>query len=236
MEHNFKNFFKELGLEFMEYKSDRGVRFRRSGDEADENVTRAFGRGCFLWSDQPKALHALRITARARALAQAASTRLDTEGIGRVDLEASSTRPWKSFWKGLSREQRNLVTIFRAGAMSTATRRRLVQLPECHLCGMSEFPSTRHLLVECRHFDAARSAINTKFALSNAWWLRLPRVSSKSGWITFEAHRSQERRGELQVAINSLAIEIMCDPGVSPRLHGNRQRGFASTSQRHAQN
>ena len=216
LEHNFKNFFKELGLEFIEYKSDRGVRFRRSNEEADENVKRAFGRGRYLWSDQPNALHALRIVARARALAQAASTRLDTEGIGTVDLEATSTQPWKSFWKSLSREQRNLVTIFRAGATSTATRRRLVQQPECHLCGMSQFPSTRHLLAECHHFDAARSAINTKFALSNAWWLRLPRVSSKSGWITFDAHRSQERRGEMQVAINSLAIEIMRDPGVHP--------------------
>ena len=81
---------------------------------------------------------------------------------------------------------------------------------------MSQFPSTRHLLAECHHFDAARSAINTKFALSNAWWLQLPRVSSKSGWITFDAHRSQERRGEMQVAINILAIEIMRDPGVHP--------------------
>ena len=95
LEHNFKSFFKELGLEFLEYKSDRGVRFRRSGEEADENVKRAFGRGCFLWSDQPKAMHALRTGARARALAQAASTRLDTEDIGRVDLDASSTMPWK---------------------------------------------------------------------------------------------------------------------------------------------
>ena len=48
LEHNFKNFFKELGLEFVEYKSDKGVRFRRSAEEADENVSRAFGRGCFL--------------------------------------------------------------------------------------------------------------------------------------------------------------------------------------------
>ena len=42
-------------------------------------------------------------------------------------------------------------------------------------------------------------------------WAELPRVTTKSGWITFQAHPQKSRRGDFQAAVCQLAICILSD-------------------------
>ena len=188
-----------------------------------------------MWSDQPQATHVLRITARARALTSQAKDRwwhkrLDIEWIDMVDLEASSTKAWKHCWEKLSKSDRNPV-FFRAGAVSTTTRRDNMQTQQsCRLSGDKVPPIMRHLMAECSHHNAARHAVNNAFGISNSWWQSIPRVSSKSWWITFSADNSLERRGDLQVAICELAKVVMCDPTTTPHLHRSLPRRTSSSS------
>ena len=150
-------------------------------------------------------------------------SRLDTEGIEDIDINACSRKPWQAFRGTWSETQRNLVTIFRCGASSTDTRHTggqgrdpLNLLKHCNLCGEEVFPSLRHSVTECSQYHTLRVELSCKLKVPISWWVELPRVSSKSGWITLQAHRCLDMRSSMQVAICTLAMQIL--EANSPKL------------------
>ena len=73
--------------------------------------------------DYEKGTHAARICARAKALKMVGTSRLDSEGIVRVDLEASSHKEWSEWVKDLVPHKRTMLSVWRGGAARTPTRR-----------------------------------------------------------------------------------------------------------------
>ena len=233
MELNFKRFLDEVGLQFVAFDAARGIQFRSDPSESDLRARKAFGRRRYYWSDEGCVPHLLRIVCRARALSLANRNRNDVEGLGQVDLEASSSKAWRDFRASLSREHANVLDIFRCGAVSTATRRSHMfpqQDPmRCALCGEAVFPSMRHMVTQCRHFHEFRCQVQRTYKIPSGWWQTLPRVTSKSGWITYSAHSSQERRAVLQIAVCRVAIVVMQDPQMRSGLRSLPSRGSTST-------
>ena len=74
-------------------------------------------------------------------------------------------------------------------------------------CGQEERPSLRHLVTECPIFDAKRKAVSEEWRLDSDFLQRMPRITSKSGWITFSSHRDAERRSQYQVAVCQVGME-----------------------------
>ncbi len=209
LERNFKQFFDAVDLDFVAHNEERGVQFRRRDDEVDRRVLRVFGRRKMFWSDEELVPHLLRQVCRARALTSVKRTRYDSEGIDDVDLEVQSCKPWQRFRDSLTDGQSSLLQVFRCGAVSTETRRAGGPLPECQLCGQPVSPSMRHLVAECGHFDALRRQMNMMYSITDAWWARQPRVTLKTGWITFGAHQQVLRRADLQVAVCRMGLAIL---------------------------
>ena len=233
LERNVQSYMKALNLEFVKFDANVGILFRRKSDESNENVIRAFGKRKTIWSNEGRAMHILRIVARARALEATSTTRLDSEGVAQVDLEASSTKPWKSFIDSLCKADRGILEIYRAGAATTLTRRNYRRdnslCASCPSCGAATPPSLRHLVCECATYHPQRLAIRDQWRLPSNWWTTLPRVTSKTGWITFEAHPWQQRRGEMQVAVCQLAMKIMMDPIHMPDAMAAHARKLSSS-------
>jgi hypothetical protein len=153
--------------------------------------------------------HAVRIAARATLLASVKLTRNDSEGIGNVDVDASSGPRWKKWVASLSGADRTLLTIYRAGASSTPTRRGgMMQSMDCQFCG-ADFASLRHFWALCPRFLASRTRLEQCYSLDPGWWASQPRCTAKSGWITFDAHVEPARRADLQVAACKLAFDIL---------------------------
>ena len=205
--------FDAVGLIFVQFEPGKGILFRRSPDEHDTRVLKSFGRRRMIWSDSEDALHVLRIVCRARAISAAASSRNDVEGVELVDLEASSSKVWRSFCASLSKHQRLLLEVFRCGATSTATRRffrrDFSKCAHCHLCGAAIPPSLRHFWVECSAFADSRKAAQRAYNIQASWWAQQPRITSKSGWITYQASPNPQRRAVLQVAACRLGIVVL---------------------------
>ena len=209
LEHNFKQFLGAVGLEFVAFDAERGVRFRRGEEETDRRVLRAFGRRRLYWSSEEMAPHLLRQVCRARALNLVKRTRFDAEGVEDVDLEVLSCKPWQLFRDSLSDEQAPLLHIFLCGAVSTQTRKSGAAEDICAFCGERVIPSMRHLVVECEHFSAYRRQLRSIYAIPNGWWEGQPRVLVKLGWITCGAHPQLVRRVELQVAVCRMGLVVV---------------------------
>ena len=71
--------------------------------------------------------------------------------------------------------------------------------------------SARHLWAECSHYDDLRASLQEEHGLDAGWWARQPRVTSKSGWVTYEAARTKVGRVKALIAANSLGIQIVED-------------------------
>lgn len=212
LQSNFEKFFEAVGLRFLQYDAERGIKFGVKQHEQDARVRAAFGRRKVLWSDDDYSMHALRIVCRVRALSLVSKGRLDTEGIEEVDIEASSRKPWKEYRKSLSKNDADLLDIFRCGAVSTPTRRHNCQPVEevsCPMCGKAVFASMRHFVVECESFEHVRKRVQDKYNIKANWWQNLPRVTSKSGWITTKAAGNVERRSTLQVAVCNVGLAVL---------------------------
>ena len=226
-----------LGLRFLQHDEKRGVQFGRAPDERDLRVRKIFGRKAAIWSDEQEAQHVLRV-GRARLLSRVPLTRMDAEGIEQVDVDASSSKSFKDWRNSLNPNERGLQEIFRSGAASTPTicQHMEVQAQDvCPCCGHSCKPSMRHFVVECPHFQQERRRAEEAHNMKPEVWAELPRVTTKSGWITFQAHPQKLRRGDFQAAVCQLAICILSDdslkkanPGRSvtadPRLSGQGLR------------
>ena len=64
-------------------------------------------------------------------------------------------------------------------------------------------------MVECSKFDLERNTISDELTLPDHWWSSLPRVSSKSGWITFAADDNPNRRSVMQVALARMGLRVL---------------------------
>ena len=62
---------------------------------------------------------------------------------------------------------------------------------------------------DCPHFDTERAAIARDLRLPPSFWRTQPRVTSKAVWITYDAGRTPERRGTMQVAACRLGLAIV---------------------------
>ena len=172
--------------------------FGRVPDERDLRVRKIFGRKAATWSDEQEAKHVLRVVGRARLLSCVPVTRRDTEGIEQVDVDASGSKSYKDWRNSLNPNDRALLEIFRSGGASTPTRRQHgeVQAQDvCPCCGHPCKPSMRHFVVECPHFQQERRRAEEAHIMKPEVWAELPRVTTKSGWITFQADPQKSRRG-----------------------------------------
>lgn len=213
LEHNVRRYMEAIGLDYVQ-NGARGIQFRRRDNEHDIRVTRAFGRRRLMWSDDEATPHLLRTVCRARALETTTKTRHDAEGVNNIDLEANSRKPWQAYRDGLSAAEGSFLEIYRCGAIATQTRlfekeHRPDDLCICDHCGEQVWASMRHLMVECEGSTTERRMINRTFNIDDDWWQRQPRVTTKTGWITYEADRDGDRRSTLQVATCRLAMMII---------------------------
>ena len=200
-----------LGLSFVRYCPDNGVLLKASSDDDPRvlQLVRSLDihrQSLRFWAHSDHAQHVVRVISRIRCLMLAQTSRLDSEGISDVDIDASSHASWINWLRSLSNHRTFLLNIWRCGAISTPTRRQS-SVP-CSFCGFA-FPSARHYWVECSRFDTTRQALTTEFNLPASFWTDQPRVTSKSGWITQRAADSLARRAQLQVASCRLALVVM---------------------------
>ena len=151
-------------------------------------------------------MHALRVCCRIHALNTIHMTRLDAEGAKDIDPEASSQKPWKNWTAHLKPEEKLALEIWRSGAVKTPTRLRSGE--PCRFCA-HPYPSSRHWWAECPGLAEQRFRIGFNHGIPAEWWCAQPRVTAKTGWITYGAAATPGRRSELQVAACELGIEIL---------------------------
>ena len=155
-------------------------------------------------------------------------SRADAGGAANVDVESSCGARAKAFIEGLSSQDRAMMIVWRAGAMSSPTRRAGVkhkpgvleeQMEEeafdelavataCPLCGQC-FASGRHYFADCPALDAERGRIGAAHHITRDWWALQPEITSKTGWLTFAAHADRRRREDCAVAVLKLGRCIM---------------------------
>ena len=195
-------------LLFKSFKPDLGAKVQVCEDD-DQRVFAATAavrdsRNCF-WTGTPEAQHAIRAVCRIRCLENVRQSRHDAEGVEEVDVDASSEKSWSQWVATLSPDKKRFLEIYRSGAVKTKTRTQSGQKCECG----HDWPSMRHLWQECRCFQKQRSQIQFDHQLPPSFWARQPQVFSKSGWVTFKAHKDPKRRAEMQVAGCKLGIHII---------------------------
>ena len=160
-------------------------------------------------ADESPGRHAARICASVKALKGVHSSRNDAEGVADIDVEAQSDIFWIEWKKRLTPEETKFLSIWRAGAASTPTRRwygrqgASSQDTCCPFCG-ADAAFARHFWADCKHFEDTREALQLEFGFSSRWWTQQqPGVTAKSGWITLG--RGGAKR---QVAACRLALHI----------------------------
>ena len=79
---------------------------------------------------------------------------------------------------------------------------------DCPHCG-KEMASARHLWAECPQYDRLRAQLQEELGLDAGWWLKQPRVTAKSGWITYAAAKSRDGRLKALIAANRLGVVIV---------------------------
>jgi hypothetical protein len=160
--------------------------------------------------------HVLRTAARARLLGTVEASRADAEGIAEVDIEASTNTKVRKWVRTLNTDGQRAFTVWRGGAAWTPSRRywrpgRPLEEQDARawcLCG-DAVGSARHYFAECPFFDEERARISRQWRIPPAWWTSQPRVTAKSGWITYGAAATKERRVELAVATAQMGVAIV---------------------------
>lgn len=124
-------------------------------------------------------------------------------------FEISSQKPWTKWRNSLSHRHTTLLNVYRGGAAGTPTRKaNLTGSDICPFCKV-DHASMRHLCACCPHFNSFRAELQHSFNLEHSWWLLQPRVTSKSGWITFVAGANTLERAQRQIAACLLGIQIL---------------------------
>ena len=161
------------------------------------------------WTASKFGQHVLRYLMRRTLLNNIPTTRNDSEGHRQIDLDAQSHGAWNKWRNKLSHQERSLLTIWRAGASWTPTRRyRDIANATCPYC-QHPLASTRHFWSECPAFDTERHNLNTLHSIPADWWAQQPRVTAKTGWITYDAGGDVATRAHRQVAANKLGMAIL---------------------------
>ena len=157
-----------------------------------------------------KGQHGLRAVARLQCLRQASETRFDYEGLLDSDIHAFSSASFVRWRNSLSSFQSLLLRIYRGGAVFTPTRRYQENSGPCPFC-KAPVPSMRHFWADCPRFQSVRASIMLEYGLDAAWFSQQPRCTAKTGFITFQASPSPQRREQMQVATCKLALAILED-------------------------
>ena len=91
----------------------------------------------------------------------------------------------------------------------------------CHLCH-DLTGDARHLFTECPHFDDLRSSLELEYVIPDGWWLPRLKVTTSTGFITFDAGNSVAERSRLLIASCKLGIQMChnteCLIGVAPQV------------------
>ena len=98
-----------------------------------------------------------------------------------------------------------------AGAVGSPTRHshRKGSLPTCIFYD-ARLGSLRHLWQDCPRWTTERTALALEFGVAlRWWWADQPRVTSKSGWITFGAADTTKARAGLQIMTCRLGILVV---------------------------
>lgn len=147
-------------------------------------------------------------------------TRLDAEGVGRVDVEVQSHPRWRRFVSKLPAGDKALLNVWRGGAVYTPTRRFAFRGPGSSACPKCKDPlaSARHFWAFCPALARERDALSREFGVPQAWWGLQPRVTAKTGWITLDAAPTAARRADLQVMAARMGLHVVrFGPEVSKR-------------------
>ena len=210
--HSLRNHLKCMGLKLTGHSPGNGLLLEvdMNDDFRVLEATRSLRHGTSsFWSKGDAAKHALRIVSRIRLINLARTTRHDAEGVEAVDLEASSGKTWQSFKNGLSSEDLRLLKVWRGGAAPTQTRdARRYGAEACTHCGAPD-PSARHLWAHCSMFSSQRKALSKTYGVPLSWWGSQPKITAKSGWVTYEAHPCSLQRQRLLVMACKMGIEVM---------------------------
>ena len=158
--------------------------------------------------DDAHGQHICRVAARIACMRRVAVTRHDSEGVDDVDLEVLSAKVWKTWVAKLDLQDRAALRSWRAGAVSSPTRNQSFRCTSCPWCGTA-WASARHLWADCSKFDDHRARLSAAFALDHGWWARQPRVTAKTGWVTYACADSLGARGAAMVAACNSGIEIV---------------------------
>ena len=162
------------------------------------------------------------------------TSRNDHQGHTRVDIDAQSNTVWSKWRKSLSNHDRAILNVWRSGASRTPTRRYYRPNSDdhnttaCPYC-QHEYASTRHFWAECPAFHAMRQQLSRQHNIPHGWWWQQPRITSKSGWITYDAGDTTTIRANRQIAACKLGIHIL------DRLANNKPTTTNETSNDAAQ-
>ena len=154
--------------------------------------------------------HTCRVFARKAALQRCSHTRHDVEGIDNVDVEVLSDARWRTWKSQLSEAQKHALKHQRAGVVVAPSRQQNnpSRSTGCPYCG-KEMASARHLWAECPKYDRLRASLQVEYGLDAGWWQRQPRVTAKSGWVTYTAAGTPDGRLKALLAANRLGIIIV---------------------------
>ena len=223
IDNNLCKIVEQCGFIYEGFDKSHGARIGLT-DHEDHRIKKITaklraGRNWF-WTGTPEAEHAIRACCRLRLLGTCAPSRHDSEGVDRIDIEASSTKQWTNFTKGLTEDERRALSIWHSGATHTQTRRwhnghTPVEEILCTLC-KQPCPSARHLWASCPGTQQYRTELGALYHVNQNWWLAQPKVTSKTGWITLDAANNVERRGALQACACAMGIKIVMN--VTKRL------------------
>ena len=171
--------------------------------------------------------HTCRVFARKAALQKCSPSRHDVEGVEDVDVEVLSDSRWQRWKRQLSDAQQHALKHWRAGVVAAPSRQqgnpaRSTSCPHCS----AEMASARHMWAECPQYDRLRTRLQEEFGLDSGWWKRQPRVTAKSGWVTYDAANTPDGRLKALLAANRLGVVIVEDCWKN-NAHAERQRPSA---------
>jgi len=219
LENSIQVHAQTLGLEYIRFSEERGVLLEVSSMDDFRVLQIVEGLAdaqLRFWTHSKRAQHVLRVIARIRCLQIVEPRRKDAEEVESVDVDACSNKIFTKWFHSLSIAEKFSLSVYRSGAASSETRRQ-TGLP-CPHCGHL-WPSIRHQVVECPHWDGLRADLSSKYILPPTFWTSLPRVSAKSGWITYAADpASNVRRATMLRAVCEMGIGII-GGGLEGRLH-----------------
>jgi hypothetical protein len=77
-------------------------------------------------------------------------------------------------------------------------------------CPHCSFPwcSVRHWWADCPRFNAIRLNLQRRYGVPASVWAQQPRVTSKSGWLTYDAAPGLAQRQSYAIAANILGIAV----------------------------